>query len=500
MLLLIAILLLPQTAAAPSHCGGPADPVEPALLERAVGIRDGIGRSPQKVTTSSPQAQAFSDQGLAFLHSYHWIEAARAYHQALRHDPDCAMAWMGLARAEQGLDRGAEATAAIEKAKSLAAKATPRERRFIALRAQQMEAQSAPVAEQPAKHDAYKREIEAALAEFPDDAELWILRGNAEEPGPWGRGQFGGVASIAYYETALVRAPGHFGAHHYLVHSFENVGRHAEAAEHGKIYAEAAPQVAHAQHMYGHVLPRLGRWQEALAQLEKADAIERRYAEAEKLRPGDDWHHIHNLQLLGWVDVRLGRWDEAEQTFRRAFDTPVRTERSGFQQANLAEFYLLRGRLDEALAAAQALRNRRPVGRTAGAAVEGEIQLARGNETEAREALARAKKAYDEALATVGPSDARYIEHFLSPYVRQLEASLSLRNGGDGAALIAMADDLAANPRFDAWGEGLFRLERVARDADRAGKTQLAGEVRERMRRIDPDYLPRPQNAVAAAR
>jgi hypothetical protein len=84
--------------------------------------------------------------------------------------------------------------------------------------------------------------------------------------------------------------------------------------------------------------------------------------------------------------------------------------------------------------------------------------------------------------------------------VRQLEASLSLRNGGDGAALIAMADDLAANPRFDAWGEGLFRLERVARDADRAGKTQLAGEVRERMRRIDPDYLPRPQRAVAAAR
>ncbi|HEY7864055.1 MAG TPA: tetratricopeptide repeat protein [Thermoanaerobaculia bacterium] len=498
MLLIAALLLMPETAAAPSHCAAPADAVEPALLERVVGVREGIGRSPQKVTTSSPQAQAFSDQGLALLHSYHWIEAARAYHQALRHDPDCAMAWMGLARAEQGLDRTAQASAAIEKAKSLAPKVSPRERRFIELRAQQMEAQSAPAGEQAGKHEAYKRAIEAALAEYPDDAELWILRGNTEEPGPWGRGQFGGVASIAYYETALVRSPGHFGAHHYLVHSFENVGRHAEAAVHGKIYAEAVPGVAHAQHMYGHVLPRLGRWDEARAQLEKADVIERRYAEAEKIRPGDDWHHIHNLQLLGWVYVRQGRYADAEKTFRRAFDTPVRMARSGFQQASLAEFYLLRGRLDDALKAARALSDRAPVARTAGAAVEGEVLLAMGQKSQAREALARARKSYDAAIAGVTSSDARYVDYFLSPYIRQLEAVIGLRDGGDGRELVAMADDLAANPRFDAWGEGLFRLERVATDADRAGKSVLAAEVRERMRKIDPDY--RPQMAVTAGR
>jgi tetratricopeptide (TPR) repeat protein len=252
--------------------------------------------------------------------------------------------------------------------------------------------------------------------------------------------------------------------------------------------------------MYGHVLPRLGRWDEALAQLEKADAIERRYAAEEKLRPGDDWHHIHNLQLLGWVYVRLARWDDAEKTFRRAFDTPVRTARSGFQQANLAEFYLLRGRLPEALESARALTSRRPVPRAAGAAVEGEILLALGREADAREALARARKAFEEAKTAAGPNDARYVEYFLAPYVRQLEAALSLRKGGDGADLVAMADELAANPRFDAWGEGLFRLERIARDADVAGKRDLSGQIRDRMRRIDPDYAPRGTEAVAATR
>jgi tetratricopeptide (TPR) repeat protein len=288
-------------------CSTPGEPVEPALLERPTSLRTDIGQIRQKVTVSSAETQAFYDQGLTLLHHYVWIEAARAFHQALRLDPACAMCWMGLARAEQGLERPEATTAAIARAKSLAPKATPREQTFIALRAQQIEAQAAAPNDEKDSHAAYKAALDKALGTYPDDAELWILRGNAEEPGPWGRGQFGSAASIAFYETALVRSPGHLGAHHYLVHSFENIGHHAEAAEHGKIYAGASPGVAHAQHMYGHVLPRLGRWNEAMEQFEKADAIEEAYAKTEGMRPGDDWHHLHNLQLLGYTYLRLGR-------------------------------------------------------------------------------------------------------------------------------------------------------------------------------------------------
>ena len=126
-----------------------------------------------------------------------------------------------------------------------------------------------------------------------------------------------------------------------------------------------APAVAHAQHMYGHVLPRLSRWDEALAQFEKADAIEEAYAKAENLRPGDDWHHLHNLQLLGYTYLRLGRFDDAERTFRRAFDTPARLPYRGAAQASLAELYLLRGRPEEALAVALALQVADPHARRA---------------------------------------------------------------------------------------------------------------------------------------
>src|SRR5712692_10647014 len=85
---------------------GVAPPVPPlaSILQRAVPLRDGIGRANERVTTSSAEAQAFYDQGLAYLHSYVWVEAARSFNQALRHDGKLAMAYVGLSCAYSGLD------------------------------------------------------------------------------------------------------------------------------------------------------------------------------------------------------------------------------------------------------------------------------------------------------------------------------------------------------------------------------------------------------------
>jgi len=88
-------------------CAAPGDPVDPALLERPVTLKPDVGKVRQKITTSSAEAQTFYDQGLTLLHHYVFIEAARSFREALRSDPDCAMCWMGLARAEQGLERSA---------------------------------------------------------------------------------------------------------------------------------------------------------------------------------------------------------------------------------------------------------------------------------------------------------------------------------------------------------------------------------------------------------
>lgn len=121
-------------------CGVPPSYVPAELLERSVKLQNGIGNSHEVVATQSFEAQAYYDQGLNHLESYVWIESARSFYRALRHDPNLAMAYIGLSRVYSGLDNPAAATKFFEKAKALASKVSDRERRSIEIREKQLEA------------------------------------------------------------------------------------------------------------------------------------------------------------------------------------------------------------------------------------------------------------------------------------------------------------------------------------------------------------------------
>src|SRR5262249_25042186 len=60
---------------------------------------DGLGGHRRPVSTSSVDAQRNFDQGLAFLYAFNHDEAVRSFRQAARVDPECAMAWWGIALA-----------------------------------------------------------------------------------------------------------------------------------------------------------------------------------------------------------------------------------------------------------------------------------------------------------------------------------------------------------------------------------------------------------------
>lgn len=109
------------------------------ILERTVSLRNGIGNYHEKATTSSAKAQAFYDQGLNYLNSYVWIEAARSFNQALRLDPNLAMAYAGLFDVFVHMQDLSAARSALEKAQALAEKSTELEREKIEIRARQME-------------------------------------------------------------------------------------------------------------------------------------------------------------------------------------------------------------------------------------------------------------------------------------------------------------------------------------------------------------------------
>src|SRR5688572_3943521 len=144
-----------QVAAGAQHAAHVVPSIPQALLERSVPIRTGIGEAHDDAGTKSRDAQAFYDQGLAYLHSFVWIEAARSFHQALEHDPNLALAHVGLSYAYIELSKPAQAKQAMMSAQAVAPKAgdlsaearsakVDHERRHIEARALQMAAEDAP--------------------------------------------------------------------------------------------------------------------------------------------------------------------------------------------------------------------------------------------------------------------------------------------------------------------------------------------------------------------
>jgi tetratricopeptide (TPR) repeat protein len=473
----------PVQSARAQHVGhDAAGPVPREILERPLPLRQGIGKVHEAVTTSSPEAQAFYDQGLAYLNSFVWIEAARSFNQALRLDPSLGMAQLGLSDAYVGLQELPEALQTFEKAQSGVEKMNDRERARLTIRARQLDYLRDSGDMQ--KYFAYRQSVADALARNPEDPELWILRGFADEGSPLAHGQGGGVDTIAFYETALKFSPDSFVAHHYLAHTLENHGPVKQALEETQTYARMAPAIPHAHHMVGHNLRRLGRTEEAIQEFLKAQELENAYYRAENIPAGYDWHHAHNLQLLGLSYQSLGQMKSAEVALREAFSLPAAVDLAEFNRKAWPQFLLNRERPQEALAAAQEMiaKSEHPMGRLAGQSLAGQAYLAMNRLDEAKNSLARAEQEMEQLPAAVVK---------LLPDTGLLHAEIMLyeKNWDKGNALVEkLQEEITAVPGPDAWSEALFRLEFIAKMARRIGDWELVEHTAQKMIQHDPTY------------
>src|SRR4051812_41093127 len=319
---LCCCILAGQEQSHEGHRG--AGPIPREILDRPVVLRQGIGTVHEAVKASSPEAQAFYDQGLAYLHSYVWIEAVRSFHQALRLDANLSMAYLGLADAYIGLHDLATARSAFQAAQALAPKMDDRERTWLAIRGRELDFAEDELG--PEKYPAYRRALSEALKASPSDPWLWIQRGLADEGSPYNHGQAGGADTLAFYKTALAFAPDNSVAHHYYAHSLENAGRVKEALAESLIYVRMAPAIPHAHHMHGHELLRAGRTAEAIAEFVKTKELEEDYYRTENIPARYDWHHAHNLTLLALSYQSLGQMKSAEAAFREGYALPSYTE------------------------------------------------------------------------------------------------------------------------------------------------------------------------------
>jgi Flp pilus assembly protein TadD len=260
-----------------------------------------------RITTDSPECQAFFDQGLGYFYSYVWMEAARSFETALQYDPDNATAWWGLFRALERWGRGDAATKALLKANDLKEHVSLREQQLI-IASMQEKGQWPGVGDGEARKRAAVATLDNMLAQYDDDEEAWYFR--AQLSG--GAGGFGGqVSAVPFYKALLRVNPLHPGANHELLHFYENYKRPALGWTYAEKYIESSPGIPHPFHMQAHLATRLGRWAKTSDRSAHAVELERRYHKELGVDPKDDQQYAHHLEILLVSLTHDGRFAEA---------------------------------------------------------------------------------------------------------------------------------------------------------------------------------------------
>jgi tetratricopeptide (TPR) repeat protein len=393
---------------------------------RAPGHRepffDGLGARSRKVTTGSAEAQQYFDQGLKFLYAFNHDEAIRSFRQAASFDPGCAMAWWGIAYAcgphinkpevdELHAREGAEA---LSKARAHQSTAAPVERALIDAVSKRY---SDPLpSDRKPLDQAYADALGIVWQANPADTDVGALYAEAlMDLRPWdlwthdGHPQPGTDKILEALAAVLAQEPAHPLALHLSIHAHEASPHPEHADDAADRLRDLQPGLAHLVHMPSHIDVRRGRWKEAEQTNEKAIAADEAYR---RIRPEQGFYRLymlHNRHMLAFAATMRGESGRAIA----AIDQMIAAVPPEWAKANAAiadgvlamplELRMRFGRWDEVLAAPEH-DEIFPTARAFRHAARGAALVAKGNVDGARRelaAFARAKEGVSDSSKIV---------------------------------------------------------------------------------------------------
>ncbi|MEX2156619.1 MAG: tetratricopeptide repeat protein [Gemmatimonadales bacterium] len=312
-----------------------------ALMPAARAHRDTVplytdlGSHHRTITTANPNAQRYFDQGLRLVFGFNHGEAIRAFTEAARLDPTCAMCYWGIAYAygphvNAGMDSasGVAAYAAAQKAQSLSRRASATERAYIAAIGRRYA--RIPPANRAGLDSAYATAMCGVSGRFADDLDAAALCAEAMmDLRPWnywkqpsGEPYPGTTEIVSKLEGVIQRNPNHPGACHYYIHAVEAV-QPQKAVPCAERLAALMPGVGHMVHMPAHIYIRVGRYNDAVASNVHAVHTDEVYIEGQK--PQGVYpigYYPHNVHFLSFAATMAGRSAEAVNA-ARALGTKV---------------------------------------------------------------------------------------------------------------------------------------------------------------------------------
>ena len=265
----------------------------------------------------NPQAQKQFNRSVAWLHSFEYEEAEKAFTEVTKIDPRCSMGYWGIAMSNfhplwappgaAELKKGADA---IAQAKN-AATGTQRERDFIA--ALEVFYKDHDKLDHQARTFAYSDAMKQLHQRNPGDREagvfyaLTLIATGMMSPE---KSYVREKQAAQILNGVLAREPQHPGVAHYLIHSYDYPALAHLALPAARAYAKIAPASAHAQHMPSHIFIRLGFWQEAIKSNLDAKAAAKAFSVRNKMSGVWD-EQLHAMDYLAYAYLQLAQDKQA---------------------------------------------------------------------------------------------------------------------------------------------------------------------------------------------
>jgi peroxiredoxin len=277
-------------------------------------LMGGTGKVHLKVTTSSPEAQKFIDQGVGQLHGFWWFEAERSFRQAAALDPECAIAYWGMAMANSS--NASRSKGFITKAVELKKKVSRREQLWI----EALEGYVNSKKENKQKRTDWIRALEDIVLEFPDELE-------AKAFSIWAQWDSNGSVPIVSHEAlnaligdVLAVEPMH-PVHHYRIHLWDG-RKPARALESAALCGQGAPTIAHMWHMPGHIYWKLQRYADSAWQQEASARVDHLHMVEDGVMPYQIHNYAHNNEWLTRSLSHVGRVRDAVDLAKNMIELP----------------------------------------------------------------------------------------------------------------------------------------------------------------------------------
>ncbi|MDB5172247.1 MAG: alkyl hydroperoxide reductase/Thiol specific antioxidant/Mal allergen, partial [Phycisphaerales bacterium] len=267
------------------------------------------------VTTKIPRAQQFFDQGVGQLHGFWYLEAERSFRQAAALDPDCGMAYWGMAMANTNNET---------RAKQFILEAAKREKNLPLVENLWIDSLNAYYRADPKDNKARKSNYIAALkkivADFPADIEAKAFL----EVEMW---QDTSQVPLTDYEAAdalladVFKTEPMHPAQHYRIHLWdEKDAKRALAA--AAACGPASPGIAHMWHMPGHIYSDLQRYEDAAYQQEASARVDHAYMMRDRVMPYQIHNYAHNNEWCIRDLTHVGRVHDAIDLAKNMIELP----------------------------------------------------------------------------------------------------------------------------------------------------------------------------------